>query len=274
MQDKNQKIIINSSFSDQNDQYQMKVDTAVLAVPSFFADWSVNYQVEKIYGVSNTGDTLDPEVLPLRSVRFYGKPDIEVVMANYVRLDEMKEIFFELLPHVALKKKKSDYEISITDRVYDIWYQLSPDILLDGVRINDPSIIADLDPRIVETIDVVKEEYLVGKYSFPGIINVTTKSADFTTVPLADYMIRTRYRVIDPLQSFASPVYSSSEMMNSTVPDFRNTLYWNPNVQPGKDGKIRVEFWTSDVASDYIITLQGITPGGKLISSTKSFTVK
>jgi hypothetical protein len=147
-------------------------------------------------------------------------------------------------------------------------------MFLDGVRINDPSIIADLDPGIVETIDVVKEEYIVGKYSFPGIINVTTRSADFTTIPLPDYMIRIPYRVIDPLQAFASPAYSSTDLKDSTVPDFRNTLYWNPSVKPGNDGKVRVEFWSSDVVSDYVIHLQGITPGGKLISATKSFTVK
>jgi hypothetical protein len=271
---KNQKIIICSPFIDHHEQYETKVDAVSMAVPSFIADWSVNYQVEKIYGVSNAGDTLDPVYLPLRPVRFYGKPDIELVMADYITLDEMKEIFFELLPHVALKKKESDYEISITDRVYDSWYQLLPDMFLDGVRINDPSIIADLDPGIVETIDVVKEEYIVGKYSFPGIINVTTKSADFTTIPLPDYMIRIPYRVIDPLQAFASPAYSSTDLKDSTVPDFRNTLYWNPSVKPGNDGKVRVEFWSSDVVSDYVIHLQGITPGGKLISATKSFTVK
>ena len=270
----NQKIIIRSPFIDKYEQYETKVHAVDIPLPSFIADWSVNYQVEKIYGVSNAGDTLDPVFLPLRPVRFYGKPDIELVMADYITLDEMKEIFFELLPHVALKKKKSDYEISITDRVYDSWYQLLPDMLLDGVRINDPSIIAALDPRIVERIDVVKEEYLVGKYSFPGIINVTTKSADFTTVPLPDHMIRLPYRVIDPLLSFASPAYSSTDLKNSAVPDFRNTLYWNPSVKPGNDGKVRVEFWTSDVVSDYIINLQGITPGGKIISATKSFTVK
>jgi hypothetical protein len=87
-------------------------------------------------------------------------------------------------------------------------------------------------------------------------------------------MIRLPYRVIDSVRSFISPDYSSAEMKSSPIPDFRNTLYWNPSIRPDKEGKIRVEFWTSDVVSDYEINLQGITSEGKLISVKKFVNVK
>jgi hypothetical protein len=82
------------------------------------------------------------------------------------------------------------------------------------------------------------------------------------------------YRVADPVLSFASPDYSSGEVKNSRIPDFRNTLYWNPSVKPGKNGKTRIEFWTSDISSDYIINVQGITSDGNLISLKKILRVK
>jgi hypothetical protein len=186
----------------------------------------------------------------------------------------MKEVFFELLPRVSLKKKNSGYEILIADRINDSRYELLPDLFLDGVKIGDPSIIANLDPAIVEKIDIVKEEYFVGRYSFSGILNVITKSADFSDVSLPDYMIRLPYRVVEPVRSFVSPVYSSNDMKNSTIPDFRNTLFWNPSVKPGKEGYVKIEFWTSDVVSDYIINVQGITAEGKLISVRKYFSVE
>jgi hypothetical protein len=63
-------------------------------------------------------------------------------------------------------------------------------------------------------------------------------------------------------------------MKNSTIPDFRNTLFWNPSVKPGKEGYVKIEFWTSDVVSDYIINVQGITAEGKLISVRKYFSVE
>jgi hypothetical protein len=270
----NHKIIIESPFYDQILKTETPVDSTIRSEPSYISDWSVNYQVRKIYGVSDMGNTLDPLVLPLKPIRFYGKPDIELIMADYVTLPEMKEVFFELLPHVSLKRKDSGYEILIADRIYNSRYELLPDLFLDGVKINDPSIIAELDPAIVEKIDIIKEEYFVGRYSFSGVLNVITKSADFTAVSLPDYMIRLPYRVVEPVRSYVSPLYSSKEMRNSTIPDFRNTLFWNPSVKPGKDGYIRVEFWTSDVVADYIINVQGITSDGELISIRKSFSVE
>jgi hypothetical protein len=272
--DKNHKIIIESSFSDGFAQTEMPVDSVSRSMPAYISEWGVNYQVRKIYGVSDMGNPLDPVVLPLRPVRFYGKPDIELVMADYVTLPEMKEVFFELLPRVSLKKKNSGYEILIADRINDSRYELLPDLFLDGVKIGDPSIIANLDPAIVEKIDIVKEEYFVGRYSFSGILNVITKSTDFSAISLPDYMIRLPYRVVEPVRSFVSPVYSSNDMKNSTIPDFRNTLFWNPSVKPGKEGYVKIEFWTSDVVSDYIINVQGITAEGKLISVRKYFSVE
>jgi hypothetical protein len=63
-------------------------------------------------------------------------------------------------------------------------------------------------------------------------------------------------------------------MKNSHEPDFRNTLYWNPSVKPGIDGKAKIEFWTSDIAGDYEINVQGIAPEGKILSVRKIIKVR
>jgi hypothetical protein len=146
--------------------------------------------------------------------------------------------------------------------------------MIDGVIIKDASMIANLDPEIVEKIDVIKEKYLVGKYIFSGIVNVITKSGEFSCVSLPDYMIRLPYRVIDPVRSFVSPDYSSEKTLESRIPDYRNTLYWNPSVKPDKEGVARVEFWTSDFVSDLEVNIQGITPEGKTFTIKKIIKVK
>jgi hypothetical protein len=217
---------------------------------------------------------LNPVFPPLKPLRFYGKPDIELILADYISLPVMNEIFFELLPGVSLKKEKSTYKISITYRVNDDQFVTSPCLMIDGVIIKDASMIANLDPEIVEKIDVIKEKYLVGKYIFSGIVNVITKSGEFSCVSLPDYMIRLPYRVIDPVRSFVSPDYSSEKTLESRIPDYRNTLYWNPSVKPDKDGKAIIEFWSSDNKSDYIINIQGITEEGRTFSLQKIIKVK
>jgi hypothetical protein len=271
---KNQKIMIESSFSDQYFKSVGQLDSTSRTIPAYISKLSVNHQVQKIYGIQAFSDMLNPVSTPIKPLRFYGKPDIELILANYINLPVMSEIFFELLPGVSMKKKKSTYDVSITYHIGDDLVVVSPCLMIDGVIIKDASLIANLDPETVEKIDVIREKYLVGKYFFPGIINVITKAADFSNVPVPDYMIRIPYRVTEPVRSFFSPDYSSVDIRENRIPDYRNTLYWNPSVKPDKDGRARVEFWSSDNKTDYIINIQGITSEGEVVSLRKFIRVK
>ncbi len=271
---KNKTIQIESPYLDQYLQPEVIIDSLYLAKPPYISKWSVNYQVKKIYGSSSIGDRLDSPITVLKTKRFYGKPDVNLIMADYIKLPVMEEVFFELLPGVPLKRRKSGYEISIIDPIDKVLYPNEPGLMIDGVIIKDPSMIANLDPDLVEMIDVVRDRYFVGDYMFSGIVNVITKAGDYNSVPLPDYAIRLPYRVIEPVMSFVYPDYSSIEMKNRRIPDFRNTLYWNPSVKPDKEGKVSVEFWTSDITSVYEINIQGITKDGKTISLRKKIKVK
>lgn len=271
---KNQKIIIESSFSDQYTKSELLIDSSENQISPHIAKFSVNHQVQTIFGNSAIGSSMIPVHAPIKPHRFYGKPDIELILADYINLPVMREIFFELLPGVSLKQKKSRYEVSITERVNDRLTVSIPTLMIDGVIIQDPSLIVNLDPETVERIDVVKGKYLVGKYFFSGIVNVITKAGDFGSILLPDYMISLPYRVTEPVWSFVSPEYPTVEIKENRVPDYRNTLYWNPAVQPGKDGKVSIEFWSSDNKSDYLINIQGITPEGKVLSIKKIVKVR
>jgi hypothetical protein len=153
-------------------------------------------------------------------------------------------------------------------------YDTPPGLFIDGVAVKDASLIAALEPEAVETIDVVKDKYFVGDYMFYGIVNVITKAGNFSNLTFPDYSVRLQYRVIDQVVQFVSPDYSSAAMMKSRVPDFRNTLYWNPSVKPDKTGRAIIEFWTSDFRSDFEVNIMGITPDGRTFSVKKTIKVK
>jgi hypothetical protein len=271
---KNQRIIIESSFSDKYQNYGAARDSSTDYIPDYFSKLSVNNQVQKIYGIPSTGGTMSTASTAEAPLRFYGKPDMEIILADYISLPVMSEIFFELIPAVALKKKKSGYEISITNRIDNSQYTTYPTMMIDGVIIRDATYISNLDPQFVEKIDVILEKYMVGKYLFPGLINVITKAADFTSITLPGYMIRIPYRVTEPVRTFVSPDYTSDQVRESRVPDYRNTLYWNPAVKTDSNGMTGVEFWSSDNKSEYVINVQGITREGKPVSVNKIIRVK
>jgi hypothetical protein len=272
---KNYGIYLESSFSDKYLASEIRVDSIRKPMPSYLSKMGVNYQVGKIYGFSSVGTPfMSPSLSPINSKRFYGKPDEEIIMKDWAKLPLMEEVFFEIVPQVKLKKSGANYEMLLVDPLGKIRYDTPPVLMIDGVIIKDPGIIANLDPENVEKIDVVKKQYMVGDYLFNGIVNVITNSGDFGNVVVPPYAINLQYQVIDSVYTFKSPDYSSPEMNNRHEPDFRNTLYWNPSVKPGKDGKAKIEFWTSDIAGDYEVKVQGISSEGKIFNTNKIIKVK
>lgn len=267
-------IRIETSFSDKYPELFTEKDKAVIAAIQNNPKLAVNYQVMKIYKSVDLSGKSPAVAFTGGSKRFYGKPDIELAMDDYIKLPVMQEVFFELIPGVFMKKKRTGYEITIADPVENKIYDKPPILFIDGVVVKDPDIIANLDPEIVEKIDAIKSRYIIGDYLFFGLVNVITRAGDFRNVTLPDYAVRLPYRVTEPVNSFSSPDYSLQEKKQSRIPDFRNTLYWNPSLKPGKDGKAGAEFWTSDFRSDYEINIQGITADGKMVSARKIIKVQ
>ncbi len=270
----NSVIQIESSFPERSQLPENILKSPELTVPLYIPEWSSNYQVGKIYGSSFfRPQEPDSAIMPVHK-RFYGKPDIELVMDDYIKLPVMSEVFFELLPGVFLKSRKSVWEITIADPVINKIYNEPPIMLIDGIVIDDASMIANMDPELVEKIDVVKDRYLVGDFLFFGIVNVITRAGDFSNVTLPGHAVRLSYRISEPVNSFFYPDYSATENKQSRIPDLRNTLYWNPAVKPDKEGRATVEFWSSDVVGDYVIDIQGITGNGTKVSMKKLIKIR
>lgn len=271
---KNNSIRIETSFSDRYRQITVNPDATGRKMEGNISKMAVNYQITRIYREDELPEKTSSVTFTGGSRRFYGKPDIELIMDDYIKLPVMQEVFFELMPGVFLRKKKDEYEISVSDPVDSRVYDKPPILFVDGVVVRDANIIANLDPELVEKIDAIKSRYFVGDYLFYGMVNVITRAGDFSFVTLPDYAVRLPYRVTEPALSFTSPAYNSPELKQSRVPDFRNTLYWNPSVTTGKDTKTEIQFWTSDLKSDYEVTIQGIDGDGNLVSSSKNIKVR
>jgi hypothetical protein len=271
---RNNTIKIESSFSNVYPEIYLAPDPESARTKQIISKLGINYQVLKIYKSDDLPQKSNQVVFTGGLKRFYGKPEIELIMDDYIKLPVMQEVFFELMPGVFLKKKKTGYEITIADPVENQIYDKPPILFVDGVVVNDAAVIANLDPELVEKIDAVKTRYFVGDYLFYGLVNVITRAGNFTNVTLPDYAVRLPYKVTESAGTFSSPDYSSAENKGSRIPDFRNTLYWNSSIKPDKDGKARVEFWTSDFKSDYEINIQGFTGGGEFVSFKKVIRLK
>jgi len=239
-----------------------------------FSELSFNYQASKIYGISLKKEVVTNDDVNPKKRRFYGIPEMEVFLDDYISLPSMQEVFFELLPGIILRSRKSGYEIQITNPLTGVYYKEPPLVMIDGVMINDMSVLAELNPETVEKIEVVKTPYLMGDLILHGIVNVITRSGNFSNINMPDYVVILPYRVIEEQSTLTAPDYSDEHNRLNRKPDLRNTLYWNPSVKTDMNGKAEIQFWTSDLPGNYIINIQGISGTGEKVTLHKSFTVR
>ncbi|MBP6023629.1 hypothetical protein [Ferruginibacter sp.] len=69
-------------------------------------------------------------------------------------------------------------------------------------------------------------------------------------------------------KEFIIPDYSDKDLLKQ--PDFRTTLYWNPNIIMDKlNNKIKIEYYNNDVSKKLLLTIEGVNAVGKLIHIEK-----
>jgi hypothetical protein len=251
------KVLLESLFPDNYVRAGNRNEVEDLST-SDYSKMGINFQVAKIFRTVAKGAFLPPMYEALKPVSFYGLPANEVRLSDFIELPDMSEVFLELIPDVSLRQRRTGYEIIISDRINDRPFILNPELLIDGVLVRDASLIAIIQPELVEKIDIVKRKYLVGGFLFNGIVNVITRAADFSCIPLPDPMTRVAYRIAEPVPVFISPEYSDAAARYSRIPDYRNTLYWNPSLSFNDT----VGFRSSDNSMKCSVNIQGVTGEG------------
>ena len=235
---------------------------------------SLSSQVQNVYS-SNKLRTFYPALVD--SNAFYLKPDKTYLLDNFVRFNTMEEVLREYVAEVPVTRQKDDFSVWVTVRPHliNIPKSVKPLIILDGVPIFDSgNKIIKYDPKKVRSLDVVAQKYFLGALNFEGILNFTTYKGN-----LPDFQLDTRATIVDyeGLQlkrEFYSPVYETAAQTESRLPDFRNVLYWSPDIKINSDGKKTISFYTSDQENNYTVMLQGISSSGKAGSASLNIQVK
>jgi hypothetical protein len=271
---KNMILEIESSFSGLLPASATFKDNLTDLQLEIFSGLSFNYQAAKIYDIKSKKEADLKDNSEHKKRRFYGIPEMEIFLDDYIKLPTMEEVFIELVPGVIFRSKKSGYEIKITNPLTGVFYNEPPLVMIDGVIINNLTVLVDLDPETVEKIEVVKTPYLIRDLILHGIVNVITRSGDFSNITIPEYAVILPYKIVETPSVFMVPDYSVEKNRVSRAPDLRNTLYWNPSVKTNSNGEAEIEFWTSDLPGIYAINIQGITGTGEKISLHKSFTVR
>jgi hypothetical protein len=194
---------------------------------------------------------------------FYGNPDNTIQMSNFIELTSMTEILKELVPAISIIKKKDRINFRLNNQYQFKRSENGLLVLVDGVPMYDLEKVLDIKSKAIERVDVLTDRYFISGNVFDGILHFVTKRGDLDAIEMDKSVFHQEYEFMQHENKFYSPDYSNDSLKSNHLPDFRNTLYWNPDLHTDISGRATVEFYASDESAEYTIIIEGITGEGK-----------
>lgn len=138
-----------------------------------------------------------------------------------------------------------------------------PLFFLDGMEV-DLQTILSVPAIVVESIDLLTDVgslAIYGSRGSNGVIAVNTRSGgSFNSDPQG--IINKPFAGYYVPRQFYAPNYSEPKDIHRK-PDYRATIWWDPQVRINRDGIARIQFWTSDnTGTNYRVRVEGITVDG------------
>ncbi len=203
-----------------------------------------------------------------------GGADFEVDAQKFLVFPSMEEMIREILPFVQhrVRGDKVTVRLILIEGTLNSIPTSEPLYIIDGVMSKNTDLFLRLKPAEILTVKVVRDKSKLsrlGAIGKNGVIFIQTKNAIGEKVQ-ADGKLLNIEGLSKPVD-FKSSNYAKNS--NQRVPDFRSTLYWNPLVKTGTNGRANVNFYASDDVGEMIIKFQGITNEGLPFSTEKTITV-
>lgn len=268
LQDSTYKIEINNPFSANFSSFRAPVFQPAVYAKSrkSILSQSIHTQVQYIF----YSDSARSPKIKRDTVAFYGMPGKQYRLDDYTRFTTMEDVMREYVAALTVRKKAGKLQFWVLDELSGFSFKGSSVVLVDGVPVFDMQKIMDFDPLKIQTLDLVTRRYFIGPAIFDGIVSYKTYTGDLAGFPLDPKVLIQNYEGVQGQREFYAPRYNTLNQLESRLPDFRDLLYWNANVETNEEGKSHLEFYTSDQPGKYKVIVQGITSQG--MPGEKSFT--
>jgi hypothetical protein len=228
---------------------------------------SISSQIENAYYHKKTDNitkvpSYDPFYYPLAK---------EYVLDDYTRFKTLKETMTEVVVEIYHKQKEDKIYLHVNDP--SVFPQLPEPalVLIDGLYLENQNELMTYNMKNVYKIELIVGRYYVGSKSFNGLISFTTFDRDFKSTQSSSSIIRTS--VLRPqLKKIYNKIDYSNLADNARIPDYRNQLFWNPEVKLNNESNN--SFFTSDLTGTFELRLEGFAKNGTAISLKETIEVK
>ena len=205
----------------------------------------------------------------LDSTDFYGKPDKRYLLDEYVRYPVLEEVIAEFIHEARVKEagNGTDKTIQVLNTPAKAFFNSQALTLLDGVPIMNAGKLLELNPLLIQSIDVVARKYYLGDTTWNGIIHFKTYNND-----LSEFVLPSSYLLypLKGLQETAIPMQMQHPNQEKRIPLLSNLVFNQTFVLSNKNS-LQVEFTTNDALGQFQINCVGIN--GKGETSRKQITI-
>jgi len=278
---KGERDLFVSTYHAEIDELELLIDRDfsqdALHLPSYPAlsndtltelitEMSVNAQVSQQYFPKKK---LVQETPVSDELLFYGQPTSIVKFDDFIKLPSLAEYFIEVVPQVAVRRSGGVRRLVIQGEHPDLAIY-PPLLMIDGVAIFDIEAVLAVSPRLIDRIEIVNAPYIRGNVSFGGIISLISRNNDLGYIDLPSSGLLVNYRMLD----LPDGDTIQNAILDTRLPDVRNTLYWNPELDLNPETGQRISFRTADLKGSYEILIRGIDSSGKYLELRVPFQVE
>jgi hypothetical protein len=214
--------------------------------------------INKVYEPKNQNKNIEPTDKEGPLYSFYGVPDHLLYPADYEAMNNFREMTINYLYNVRLKKGKEGNRLFMVDYENKELQEQNAFLLINSVPIFDFNVIEAFNTSTINKIETKNAHIVYGELNLYGILslelNPKLASVIFSTQHLQSH--ENNVMVYENFSPFIPNAVNSER-----IPDFRQILYWNPEIILDNNNETNIEFTASAYKAKYTIVVQGISSG-------------
>lgn len=192
---------------------------------------------------------------------------------EYNRFSSVKQTIIEFILRVVVRKVDGEPRLKVFFEKEKRFNQGNTLVLLDGVPLFNHEHILNYNPYLIKMVYIYDGRYVFGGEYYDCMVSFVTYRGNLPSIQLGVESQLFVYDCPELPTKFDYPDYSDAETKNSSRPDFRHTLYWEPFAERLTGKQQPIIFYTSDLTGQFKVLVEGITKEGKRVYGSTQFTV-
>ena len=222
---------------------------------------NTNLQLNNIYGYIPEYKEKEIENYPDR-VTFFHPPDQVIVVAEFIKLANIREVIYEVVPNVSVRNTDGQDYIRVNS-VKNLSGDQEALVLLDGIPLANHSNLLNLSPDRIDKIEVKNRSYVYGRNIYSAIVNFVSPNKDYAGIDLPESSKLSTTNL--PREGSLIKTIRGSKTPN--IPILEPILFWEHQSSTSKS---KVDFSTNDAVGNFQISISGFKKNGEWVHGSRN----